>query len=81
MIHNASSAPLQSPARRMCRARVIRRFIGDLGAGVLACRAVRVDLHVSNIAVPFKPQPTLVYDTGESLGRYSHIPLISKRFP
>ena len=28
-----------------------------------------------------KRQPTLVYNTGESLGRYSHIPLISKRFP
>ena len=51
MIDNASSAPLLSPARRMCRARVIRGFISDLGAGVLACRAVRADLHVSNITV------------------------------
>ena len=33
------------------------------------------------LLVPFKPQPTLVYSTGDTTSRYSHTPLISKGFP
>ena len=38
------------------------------------CLVAALSLIYVYCTVTFIPQPTLVYDTGESLGRYSHIP-------